>query len=262
MSVGLKGGSVAYRAGSGVHSKGWSLVWSDEFNGTGALSSTDWDYEVGAIRNNEDQYYQAGTLNANQNGGNLEIEARQESVGGKSYTSASVITLDWNTGDPKRSFLYGALEVSAKIPSFTGSWCAIWMTGISGSWPARGEIDIMEHVGYDPTNVHIGNIHTTNNQNTNSPPYFNTTGSFDASVSHVYRMEWFATKIDFFMDGSLISTYTNPGTGPDDWPFSQPMFLLMNFAIGGTWGGSGGATNNSALPAKMLIDYVRYYKKV
>ena len=133
----------------------WELIWSDEFDYTGSPAAESWGYETGYIRNKELQYYTSDLKNVRVEEGlcliNALLEEREDSI-----TSASINTFG------KQEFLYGRIEVRAKIPSALGTWPAIWMLGTNRSelgWPACGEIDIMEHVGYDPDRIHA-NIHT------------------------------------------------------------------------------------------------------
>ncbi len=232
-----------------LQNAGWQLVWSDEFNGSGALSSTDGDYEGGFIRNEEAQYHQSGTSNATQTGGSLVIEARVESVGGGSYTSASVITKN------KRTFLYGRIEVRAKLPVGNGTWPAIWLQGTSGSWPARGEIDIMEYVGFESNLTHT-NVFTTN---FTAGQYGGTHAVSDVTAWHDYALEWFTDRLDYYIDGVKVNTFPKLSSNAADWPFDSPQYLLLNLAIGGAWGGQQGI-NNALFPHQYEIDYVRYYQ--
>ena len=142
--------------------KNWTFeatpFWSDEFDYTGAPDPNKWGYDIGGSGwgNNELQYYTNSTNNANVANGKLTITARKENVGGREYTSARLVTK--NKGD----FLYGRIEVAAKLPTGKGTWPAIWMLPTDwayGDWPKSGEIDIMEHVGYDPNNV-LSSVHT------------------------------------------------------------------------------------------------------
>ena len=234
----------------------WDLVWSDEFEYTGTLTAESWDYETGFIRNRELQYYTALPQNVNVEGGNCIITARLE--GPDSITSASINTRN------KVDFLYGRVEVRAKIPSALGTWPAIWMLGLNRSelgWPACGEIDIMEHVGYDPDLIHA-NIHTkaynhkigTNkgNQIAVNEPW---------SDFHIYALEWYEDHMDFFLDDSLYFTFANDfENNQNTWPFDKPHYLLINLAYGGSWGGQQGV-DTTLLPLEYKIDYVRYYKK-
>jgi beta-glucanase (GH16 family) len=241
----------------------WKLGWSDEFDRPGAPDPAKWKCETGFIRNQEKQYY---TDNRRENlrveDGSLIIEARKErfEIPDKpgtfaDYTAASVETR--GMGDWK----YGRVEVRAKIPTGRGMWPAIWMLPDSISkvgWPACGEIDIMENVGYDPAKIH-GTVHTKSynhvkkTEKTSSVVMEKPWEDF-----HVYAVEWSADKIDFFIDGKHYFTFANEGKGADTWPFDQPFFLKINTAIGGNWGGQKGI-DDTAFPSKFLVDYVRVY---
>jgi len=237
------------------------LVWSDEFNKNGLPDAKKWTYEEGYVRNKELQYYtRSRPENARIENGNLVIEARLDSfnVNGKKVpiTSASITT------QGKGEWQYGRVEVRAKIPSSLGTWPAIWMLGKNQQevgWPACGELDLMEHVGYDPNNLHF-NIHTkayNHVKKTNKGatiPYPQPYADY-----HVYAMDWTKEKIDFLLDNKVVFTFKNEGTGPDAWPYNQPFYLILNLAFGGGWGGQKGVDVNS-LPQKVYIDYVRVYQ--
>jgi beta-glucanase (GH16 family) len=237
----------------------WVLVWEDNFDNDGLPDSNIWTYEEGYVRNNENQYYTKNRLeNARIESGNLVIEARKDNWEGNEITSASLHTFG------KKSILYGKIEVRAKLPSGAGTWPAIWTLGDNVGeigWPACGEIDIMENVGFNPKVIYA-NIHTTayNHRNgtnkgdnisiENPTPYLN---------FHVYSIEWIEDRIDFFVDKILYFTFKNEKTGNDAWPFDKSQYLILNLAIGGSWGGQQGI-NNSIFPAKYYIDYLRVYK--
>jgi beta-glucanase (GH16 family) len=235
----------------------WTLVFSDEFDAPGALDPAKWGYEIGYIRNDEKQSYTSRSENVRAEGGNLVIEGRKEAYQGSGYTSASVNTLG------RFELQYGRVEVRAKLPTGNGTWPAIWMLGTNIAqvgWPTCGEIDIMENVGFDPLLIH-GSVHTA--------AYNHTIGTQKtASVSvaspwedfHVYAMEWFADRIDVFVDGQRYFTFRNEGTGARAWPFDKPQYLLVNLAIGGSWGGQKGI-DDSRFPHRFLIDYVRIYQQ-
>lgn len=236
------------------------LVWSDEFDTSGVPDSSKWGYETGYIRNNEMQYYTNKPENARVEDGNLIIEARRDSsvIGNDTLkvTSASLITKG------KQEWTYGKIEVRAKIPSFLGSWPAIWMLGSNigeVGWPKCGEIDMMENVGFDPDTVHF-NIHTeaynhVKGTNKGKKVYLKDA----ASEFHVYTLEWNEDKLDFFLDSVKVFTFNNEGKGPDVWPYDKPHYLILNLAVGGAWGGAKGV-DLSALPQKFVIDYVRVYQ--
>jgi beta-glucanase (GH16 family) len=246
------GGSAGQTGGAGAPA-GWTLSWSDEFNGTGLVNSADWVYEVGKVRNGEAQYYtNAKTANARQENGMLVIEALKETVGDSSYTSASITTRG------KHTFLYGRLDIRAKIPIGRGTWPAIWLLATTGSWPKAGEIDIMENVGFEPNLVHA-TIHTGADPSGNNNKVVTLEGLKDNF--YVYSLEWTANQLDWYIDGTKIYTYTNDGMNNlDTWPYSKPFFLLLNLAIGGNWGGQQGI-DDTLFPHRYYIDYVRYYTK-
>lgn len=237
------------------------LVWSEEFNYTGMPNQKDWVFETGYLRNKEMQYYtKARHENARVENGNLVIEARLDSlaVNGQKMpiTSASITT------QGKHEWQYGRFEVRAKIPSAVGTWPAIWFLGTNigkVGWPASGEIDLMEHVGFDPDTLHF-NIHTkayNHSQKTNKGKKVglkNPEAGF-----HVYTLDWTKEKMDFLLDGKTVFTFRNEGTGPNTWPYDQPFYLILNLAIGGAWGGQKGV-NMQAFPHKFYIDYVRVYQ--
>lgn len=245
------------KGGTGQFTK---LVWSDEFNVNGLPDSQKWNYEQGYIRNKELQYYTAARKeNAMVNGGFLTITATNDSlkVDGKVYpiTSASLTT------NGKKDWTYGRFEVRARIPSSLGTWPAIWMLGTdkSSGWPACGEIDILEHVGYMPDTIHF-NVHTSKYNHVKKTqkgikiPYPAPYRDF-----HVYAIEWFKDRIDWYMDDQKVFTFNNEGEGTASWPFDKPQYLILNLAFGGAWGGSKGV-DISSLPQKFLIDYVRVFQ--
>jgi beta-glucanase (GH16 family) len=236
---------------------GWSLVFADEFDAPGALDPAKWGYEIGYVRNEEKQYYTSRSENVRAEGGNLLIEGRKEAYQGYGYTSASINTRG------RFEFQYGRVEVRARLPAGNGTWPAIWMLGTNISqagWPTCGEIDVMENVGFEPTRIH-GTVHTA--------AYNHVQGTAKgASVTianpwedfHVYAMEWYPDHIDVFVDGQKYFTFRNEGTGSRTWPFDKPQYLLINLAIGGSWGGQRGI-DDSRFPHRYLVDYVRIYKQ-
>jgi beta-glucanase (GH16 family) len=250
----------------------WELVWSDEFDYTGLPDATKWGYEVGFVRNRELQYYtEARQENARVEDGHLVIEARKESfpnpaykAGEKGwqkerenaeYTAASLITLN------KASWQYGRIEVRAKLPEGKGVWPAIWMLGTNRGklrWPRCGEIDIMEFVGKSPDLVH-GTCHFANaeGKHRSKGGRIKTEAPYDDF--HVYAIEWTAEKIDFFFDEKKYFTFdvALADLGEDN-AFRKPFYLLINYAVGGSWGGE---VDPSLFPSKYLIDYVRVYRQ-
>ena len=239
-------------------SRPWQLVFSDEFDGSGLPDASKWDYEVGMLRNNEAQYYTRGRIeNARVEDGHLVIEARKEAYAGASYTSASLITRN------RAQFRYAKVEVRAQIPTGRGTWPAIWMLGTNIAtvgWPTCGEIDIMENVGFDPYRIFF-TVHTAAyNHVSGTAKGTNVTTSAPWESFHVYAIEWQPDKVDFFLDGTKTFTFANEGTGVSAWPFDADMYLLVNLAIGGAWGGQQGI-DDSLFPQRYLIDYVRVYQR-
>jgi beta-glucanase (GH16 family) len=236
---------------------GWTLVFADEFETPGSLDPTKWGYEIGYIANDEKQYYTSRSENARVEDGTLVIEARRERWMGYDYTSARLNTKG------RAEFLYGKVEVRAKLPTGRGTWPAIWMLGASidqVGWPTCGEIDIMENVGFDPLTI-VASVHTAAYNHTQGTQK-NATITLAAPWAdfHVYAIEWYADRVDGFVDGQKYFTFRNEGTGSRVWPFDKPQYLLLNLAIGGSWGGQKGI-DDSLFPHRYLIDYVRIYQQ-
>ncbi len=244
----------------------WQPVWCDEFSYTGLPNSDLWAYDIGGNGwgNGESQYYTfEDEDNAYVEDGVLTITAVKETLQSNSYTSARVISK--NKGD----FLYGKIQVRAQLPSGTGTWPAIWMLPTNweyGGWPTSGEIDIMEHVGYDANRIH-GTIHTgAYNHMLGTQVGKSKMVTTSQSAFHVYEMEWEPASIKLYIDGEQYASF---GYDPEDnidiesfeaWPFDKEFHLLLNLAIGGAWGGVNGI-DDSIFPSEFLIDYVRVYQK-
>jgi beta-glucanase (GH16 family) len=244
--------------------KNWAFettpVWSDEFDYTGAPDPSKWGYDIGGSGwgNHELEYYTNSVNNAKVENGKLVVTAKPESMGGMNYTSARLVTKN------KADFLYGRIEVSAKLPAGKGTWPAIWMLPTDwayGDWPKSGEIDIMEHVGYDPGNV-LFSVHT---QAYNHSIGTQKSGGLNIPTAltafHKYRMDWTPYAIRGYYDDQLIFTFVNEGKGYATWPFDKRFHLLVNLAVGGDWGGAQGVDAN-AFPASLELEYVRVYKMI
>lgn len=240
------------------------LVWSDEFDKPGAPDAAKWNYDLGdgcpnvcGWGNNELEYYTNDAKNVRVENGNLIIEARKEDKGGKSYTSTRIVSKG------KGDWLYGRVEVRAKLPRGKGTWPAIWMLSTDwkyGGWPASGEIDIMEHVGFDPGVVH-GTIHTESYNHIKGTQKEGKVTAADVSDAfHVYGIEWTKDKMTFFIDDNRYYSVTkSPTEDFKGWPFDQRFHLIMNVAVGGNWGGMKGI-DESIWPQRMEVDYVRIYQ--
>lgn len=237
-----------------------NLLWSDEFDQDGLPSTLKWSFEVGdhGWGNNELQYYKANDLkNARVQGGILLVEAHADASLPKGYTSAKLVTKG------KGSWQYGYFEIRAKLPQGRGTWPAIWMLPEEsrfGGWPKDGEIDIMEHVGYDPGKVH-GTVHTEAfNHLLGTQKAGQLMVSNFATEFHTYGVDWKQGQMDFFIDGKHYFTFKNSGNGHQEWPFDQPFYLILNLAVGGNWGGKEGV-DPSIWPQRMEVDFVRVYKQ-
>jgi beta-glucanase (GH16 family) len=237
-------------------STNYKLVWSDEFNKPGSPDPDKWSFEIGKIRNNEAQYYTDRPENIRIEDGHLLIEARKEDFHGAHYTSASIETLH------HFDFTYGRVECRAKLPAGRGSWPAIWTLGSnihSAGWPACGEIDIMEQVGFDPLKIH-GSIHTKSYNHVHHTEKTAVTKVIDPAADfHIYTMDWTPVQITISTDGHPYFTFINEHTGKDAWPFDAPQFLKLNLAIGGAWGGQKGI-DAASFPQRYEIDYIRVYQ--
>jgi beta-glucanase (GH16 family) len=239
------------------------LLWSDEFDADGLPDPSRWTYHLGdgcpnhcGWGNHELQYYTHDRLeNARVENGVLIIEAHKEPMDSSAFTSARLVS------HPSGKWTYAYVEVRAKLPEGRGTWPAIWMLpaeNTHGNWPKSGEIDIMEHVGYDPGVIH-GTVHTqsfhhligTQKGAQKSVPTY-------SSEFHVYAINWTAEKVEFFIDGEKYHEFVNTGKNTDDWPFDQPFYLLLNLAVGGDWGGKMGVDEDN-WPRRMEVDYVRVY---
>ncbi|MHB9054941.1 MAG: family 16 glycosylhydrolase [Paludibacteraceae bacterium] len=231
--------------------KNYNLVWKENFNGN-KLDSSVWTNEQAKPGwvNNELQHYTNGE-NAEIKNGILRITARYEN---NEYTSARLITRD------KKIFTYGIMEIKAKLPKGVGTWPAIWMLGNNinqVSWPACGELDIMEHVGKHPNFIHT-TIH--NPSGYGATPYTDIVEINDPfNTWHIYGMEWTKDFITFFVDGIAVYHYEPIEKNEKNWPFYLPAYFILNIAIGGNWGGP--VVDDSIFPVAMDIDWIKVYEK-
>lgn len=195
-----------------------------------------------------------------------------EIVGGKLVITAKLVDNNYQPGsytssrlksEGKKEFQYGRMEISAKLPSGVGIWPAIWMLGSNFSsvgWPACGEMDIMEYVGYEPNTV-FATVHT--------PDAFGTGNGSSINIEtceeefHVYGLDWTADALTFWVDtpGNVVHIYAPEEKTPANWPFDQPAFFILNVAVGGSWGGAQGI-DNAIFPQSLEVDYVKVYEKI
>lgn len=226
-----------------------NLVFYDEFNTDGAPDSAKWGYDLGAggWGNGELQNYTNSPNNAVVQGGNLVITAIKT---GSSYTSARLKSENKLNGE----FKYGKVEFNAKLPAGAGTWPALWMLGqnyATNTWPACGEIDIMEQKGYLP-NIIYGTVHYTGHSGGGGISS-QTSVSNTATTFHKYKVIWSPQSIRFYVDNVLFHSVINTNS----LPFNSDYFLIMNVAMGGTFGGTVDPAFNQA---SMLVDYVRVYQ--
>jgi beta-glucanase (GH16 family) len=260
ISIGLiVGAQGAVSATDGEHA-GYELVWSDEFNTDKRINKNDWKIVRGngcpqlcGFGNDERQTYTSKKRNLRIEDGKLVIEAHRR----KAYTSAKVTT------QKMPGWQYGKIEVRAKLPTGLGTWPAIWMLPDEngyGSWPKSGEIDIMEHVGFREGFVH-GTVHTKAYNHKINTQRGHEIQMLDAtSIFHVYAIEWSANSIRWFVDSKQYYQFNKlDGDGFAEWPFDQPFHLILNLAVGGSWGGKHGVDRN-AFPARFEIDWVRVWQ--
>jgi beta-glucanase (GH16 family) len=249
-----------------------NLVWSDEFDGNGAINSTKWHHQIqipagGSWYNGEVQHYTNQLTNSSVASGFLNIVAKKEPYTSqgitKQYTSARL--------NSKFAFLYGRVDIRAKIPTNQGTWPALWLLGKninedggffdsqfgSVNWPTCGEIDIMEHgiTPSQPAGFVQSAIHTPSSFG-NTVNHGGTIASNLGTDYHVYSMNWSPFQITFLLDGVAYYTYNPAVKTPSNWPFNAEQYLLLNIAMGGV----AGAIPSNFTQASMAIDYVRVYQ--
>ena len=231
------------------------LVWSDEFNKPGLPDSTKWSYVIGTgcpqncgWGNNELEYYTSRPENGIVEGGVLKLKAIKEHYLGTGYTSAKLQTKN------KFAFTYGKVEVRAKLPSGVGTWPAIWMLGDLpgyGSWPACGEIDIMEHRGSELNKI-FGTFHYPGRSGGNADGG-NTVISNALNQFHTYTLVWAPSYLKIYVDKLLFHSVKNS----ESTPFNHDFYLILNLAMGGLFGGE---VDPAFTHATMEVDYIRVYQ--
>ena len=247
--------------GGGGPQPGWTLVWSDEFNGPAGstVDGSKWGFDQGGSGwgNNELEFYTNRTDNVRTDGqGHLEIVARAESFGGRDFTSGRINTAGRFTQQ------YGRFEARVKMPSGKGIWPAFWTLGDdigSVNWPTCGEIDIMEAV--NDVTVNHGSAHGPGYSGGN--PLTGTirapSGSF-ADDFHLYAIEWEPNEIRWFVDGTMYERHTSADVPAGTrWVYDHPIFMILNIAVGGNFPGN--PDGSTRFPQSMLVDYVRVYTR-
>ncbi len=237
----------------------WNIVWSDEFNGT-QINTNVWTFDIGTGSggwgNNELEYYTSRATNAFVGGGLLHIVARQESLGGRSYTSARLKT------QGLVSWRYGRYEWRTRLPAGVGFWPALWLLGTNiptAGWPNCGEIDVMENKGSMLTNVQ-GSLHS----GSDASGAYALPDNGSVTNFHTYVLDWTTNSFLWYVDGHLYQMQTSwwSPVGPYPTPFNQPFFIIMNLAVGGNYLGNPSIATinaNSTFPGEMQVDYVRIY---
>lgn len=231
-------------------------LFADEFDVDGLPDEDAWDYDIGGNGwgNGELQYYTNADIdNARVEDGQLIITAMDEQINNNAYSSARLKS--------KNSWTYGRFEIKATLPYGRGTWPAIWMLPSGnqyGNWPNSGEIDIMEHVGFDMDVVHASLHMAEFNFRKGWHPTAEMMIPKVDTEAHVYTLEWSPYQIDMYIDDYHYLSFKNKGQGSREWPYDQNFFLLLNIAVGGGWGAQQGV--DPVYPQEMVIDYVRVYE--
>ncbi|MGS2726456.1 glycoside hydrolase family 16 protein [Psychroserpens sp. BH13MA-6] len=230
-----------------------TFILKEDFNGTN-LNESIWNYELGdgcpnlcGWGNNERQTYTKDNVKVAN--GQLIITATKDS---SSYYSGRITTKD------KSEFQYGTIEVRAKLPEGSGLWPAIWMLGNDiddKTWPACGEIDIMEYVGKAPHEIHT-TLHTADSYGQSKNTKVTTIETIEEGF-HVYKCEWNEAAIKFYIDDELVYTFSPEMKDDKTWPFDKPFYVILNMAIGGNFGGP--EVDDSIFPKEFIVDYVYIY---
>ncbi|MFT6320271.1 MAG: beta-glucanase (GH16 family) [Granulosicoccus sp.] len=239
---------------------GMTLVWTDEFNEAN-INLGNWTHETGngsgGWGNNELQYYTSSSENSYISDGKLIIEAKEQNVSGSNYTSARMISAG------KREFIYGRVDVRAKLPEGQGIWPAVWMLGadiFTDGWPACGEIDIMELVGHEPNKAN-GTAHWGNQGNPSTyqgNAFTLPAGEKYSDEFHVFSIIWENNSIKWLMDDQQFFSITDGNVTNTAYPFNDNFFFILNVAVGGNWPGSPDAS--TVFPQRMFVDYVRIFQ--
>lgn len=240
----------------------YNLVWADEFSGT-TLDAANWTFENGdgcpgncGWGNNELQYYREdNTALVN---GYLVITAKKQQFGTRNYTSSRLVTKG------KRQFKFGRVDIRAALPKGKGLWPALWMLGSNidaVSWPACGEIDMMELTGDLPNRI-VGTVHyganMSQHQYNSMSNYLSGNNNYQDEF-HVFSIIWEADKIQFLVDDQVYHTITPASLNGAPYPFNKNFFFIFNVAVGGTFPGD--PDNSTPFPQNMIVDYIRVFQK-
>jgi len=237
--------------------EGYELTWHDEFNEP-TINPNFYTHELGdnGWGNQELQNYTSSPQNSYIKDGMLCIEAKDE--GNNTYTSARIVTKD------KFEFVFGRVDIRAKVPGTQGIWPALWMLGENISdigWPACGEIDIMELVGHEQSTIHGTAHYGAQGQGYSIFKGNHSTldgGQHYDDEFHVFSIVWESNSIKWYRDDILFHSLIPSDIGNEVWRFNQEFFFIFNVAVGGQWPGYPDAT--TVFPAKMEIDYIRVFQ--
>lgn len=245
------------------------LVWADEFNTDGMVNTADWTYEKGFVRNQEIQYYtEMRPENCKIEDGYLVITGRKETTSSGTPANGSysdgTITSASITTNKKHSWRYGRLEVRAKVPEGKGPWPAFWAKGVNQNdgvaWPKCGEIDIMEYAGKEP-DIMVQNViygSETGSSSVSKTKRVNAATPYSDDF-HVYSLDWNSRQIAFAIDNVVTHVVEMNTISPN--PFNQPIFILLNLALGASEERTmGGKLDENCLPVEFKVDYVRVYQ--
>ena len=207
----------------------------------------------------------------------LVLEAHRTGVDDPAYTSGRVHS--WG----HRAFRYGRLDIRARVPEGRGVWPALWLLPDDpyryattchsdarewqggdecDAWPNSGEIDLMEHIGYEPRVVH-GTVHTRDYYSRHGNQVGGAIVVPDLGEAfHTYSLVWREGALAMYVDGVRYFAYFDDGDGSGQWPFDHAFHIVMNLAVGGAWGAAHGPVEASAFPRKLEVDSLRLYEPV
>lgn len=234
----------------------YKLVWSDEFNKKGNFDTRKWQYcKRGKVAWNK--YMTAIPAYASSDGKNLVLRMDNALIHNDPvpYHSGGI------QSSGKFAITYGKIKVRAKFTNGKGSWPAIWMmpepaTAHGKSWPAGGEIDIMEHINND--SIVYQTIHNSTVTDAGGGSKASNPAPYLENEYNIYAIEWTETSIKFYLNNALTFTYNRDSVGNNkQWPFDVPFYIILNQAGGAGWPGP---LNEAHLPFSMQVDYVRVYQ--
>lgn len=227
-------------------------TWVENFNKRGRIDSRYWNYHVGKF-DTEEEYYRDSIGNVYVKNGKLHIVATKNPYRGKICSSGRIHTLK------KQSFLYGKLELKAKLPTGKGIFPAIWMLreDHAQTYPL-GEIDIVEYIECFDKKQYCATVHIVEEKTDKSKERHTHTSMVDADMKkfHIYTLEWTPESLVYKLDRKVVFTLRK--TEAEFWPFDDPYYLILNVAYG-SWGAQCGMDDN-IFPCEMVVDWIKYYK--